>query len=89
MPRSRRCWRRAGQKNSIDGVDADFVLYDFAKRVGRAREDRARACWGAKAADGLWWHGINCSALCAINVSAAELELIRSPSPAKQCSGPG
>ena len=72
--------------NSIDGIDADIILYDFAKRVARAREDRARACWGAKVAGGLGRNGINCSALCAINVTATELELIRSPSPSKRCS---
>ena len=69
----------------IDGVDADSFLYDFGKRVARARADRARACWGSTAGMAVGRGGVNCSALCTIGVTATELDLIRSPSP-KQCS---
>ena len=67
--------RRVDEGLAIDGVDGDLILYDFARRVARAREDRARACWDAEGGSGR--NGIDCSALCAINVTATELELIR------------
>ena len=65
----------ARRVDEVDGVDGDLILYDFARRVARAREDRARACWDAEGGSGR--NGVDCSALCAINVTATELELIR------------
>ena len=74
--------------DSIDLFEASFIFHDFAKRVAQAREHRAQACWEAEAeaAINVTANGIDCTALCAINVTATELELIRSASPAEGCS---
>jgi len=76
--------------SAVDGTDADLILYSFAQRVARAREHRARACWGREGLswqlDGLGRDGVNCSALCAINVTSAEFDLVRSAPSVEQCS---
>ena len=87
--RSKQILSNATVAKMLAARKSDTILYEFAVKVARAREDRARVCWGfGEAVGGSGRNGVDCSALCAINVTATESELLRSASPSKQCSGP-